>query len=173
MSPLQVPKSITWGTSPFLNVLPVEVAGWLLRGLNLEDGCWLLVLSRDVNLAAALSQREPMGTNVTLGLTDVDVQQMDMVKEKAEQVVSGVKQMCRLVRIQWGNGRAQAGRTGGFHFAIATQGVAIVKTRGGNHHPLPSYAVARPFRWQCGGGHREAVSAGHQRPDAAAAAAGY
>ena len=89
-----------------MNILPVEVAGWLLRGLNLEDGCWLLVLSREISLAAALSQRGPLGTNVTLGVTDVDVQQMDQVTEKAQQVVSGVKQMCRLVRIQWANGRA-------------------------------------------------------------------
>ena len=82
VSLLQVPKVITWGPSNFVNILPVEVAGWLMRGLNLEDGCWLLVLARHGSLAAAMSQRGPLGTKVTLGLTDVSVQQMDVVKER-------------------------------------------------------------------------------------------
>ena len=119
---------MTWGPSKFLNVLPVEVAGWLIRGLNLEDGCWVLVLARRGSLAAALSQRGPIGINVTLGLTDVSVQQMDVVKERADDVVAAVKQMCRLVRIQWANGRAQAGMKGGQPFAITTLSIAIAKT---------------------------------------------
>ena len=72
-------------------------------------GCWLLVLSRDVSLAVALSQMGPVGTNVTLGLCDVDDQQMDIVAQQALLVVSGVNPMCHLGRMQWDKGRAQVG----------------------------------------------------------------
>ena len=84
----------------------------MLKCLNLQGGCWLLVLSRDIGLGVALSQMGPVGTNVTLGLTDVDDQQMDIVTKQAMQVVSGVNLMCHLGRMQWDKRRAWVGMCG-------------------------------------------------------------
>ena len=126
---MQLPYAITWSRSTSGSLLPIEVAGWMLKCLNLQGGCWLLVLSRDIGLGVALSQMGPVGTNVTLGLTDVDDQQMDVVTEQAMQVVSGVNLMCHLGRMQWDKTRAWVSMWGDC-FAITTRGVVIAKSEG-------------------------------------------
>ena len=133
-----MPHAFTWSRSASGSVLPIEVAGWLLKCLDVPQGCWLLVMSRDVSLAVALSQMGPVGTNVTLGLTDVDDQQMDIVTEQALHVVSGMNLMCHLGRMQWEEGLAWVGLERGNSFAIATQGVAIAKGEEWQSLPLSS-----------------------------------
>ena len=62
---------ITWGPLEFVHVMPVEVAGWLLRSIETCPACWVMVLSKNVTLAAALVMRAPVELNVVLGAADI------------------------------------------------------------------------------------------------------
>ena len=94
------------GQSGLVHLMPVELAGWLLRSLHAEVGDWVLILSSQGHLPAGLAIRGPIGVNITLGLTHYSQEELDKVKEIAPQLVGRVKQACRLPRIQWGDPRA-------------------------------------------------------------------
>ena len=105
--PPQVPGQITWNESQYVHMMPLEVVGWLLRSVEAESGCWVMVLSRDVMLASQLSTRSPVPLNVVLGLSHLDVSDIDRVKELVPTVISKVKQCCRLHWVRWEGHPAQ------------------------------------------------------------------
>jgi hypothetical protein len=47
--------------------LPVEIAGWLMTKFDLAAGCWVLLVSPDPQLGAALVTRAPVCCNVIYG----------------------------------------------------------------------------------------------------------
>lgn len=98
----QLPRTITWNESQYVYMLPTEVAGWLLRAVDVNEGSWVLLMSPDVTLACGLAQRGPIGLNVTVGLTHLNVANMEEVKAAVPVVISKVKTICRLHRIRWG-----------------------------------------------------------------------
>ena len=103
---LQIPRIITLGQSGLVHLMPVELAGWLLRVLNAEAGVWVLILSTEGHLPAGLAMRGSMGVNITLGLTQYTSDELEKVKETSPFVVGRVKQSCHLPRVQWGEPRA-------------------------------------------------------------------
>ena len=113
---LQIPRVITLGQSGLVHLMPVELAGWLLRVLNAEAGVWVLILSTEGHLPAGLAMRGPMGVNITLGLTQYTSDELEKVKETSPFVVGRVKQSCHLPRVQWGEPRAAVREGRGYVF---------------------------------------------------------
>jgi hypothetical protein len=68
-TPLQVPRVITHTANWLTQHLPVEIAGWLMQKYDLPAGCWVLFLSPDPQLGAALITRAPMPANVIYAQT--------------------------------------------------------------------------------------------------------
>ena len=100
--PSQLPRQITWGPSEYVHLMPVEVAGWLMKHSDIEAGCWVMVLSRNVTLAAALVMRAPVEVNVVLGLSHLNVGAMEQVKDMVPTLVSSLKLHSRLHQVRWG-----------------------------------------------------------------------
>ena len=68
--PSQVPGAVTISASQYCHVLPCELAGWVVRRLQLQaDVPWLLVITTDpsARLAAALLTRLTVLTNCVCG----------------------------------------------------------------------------------------------------------
>lgn len=88
-------------SSEFVHVIPTEVAGYVLQCSDAGTGSWILIISKDLRLAAGLCLRGPFGINITMGLSDINVESIDKVKEAAPVAVAQLKQMSRLHRIKW------------------------------------------------------------------------
>ena len=77
------------GQSGLVHLMPVEVAGWLLRSLHADVGAWVLILSSQGHLPAGLAMRGPIGVNITLGLTHYNNDELDKVKDCAPLLGTG------------------------------------------------------------------------------------
>ena len=93
--------------------MPTEVAGWLIRELDIPTGGWVLLLSRETTLAVGLCMRGPIGINVTVGLMQHDVSAIEEIKSLVPAVTAAVKQHARLHRIRWKGHTACVRRIGG------------------------------------------------------------
>lgn len=105
----QVPRIATINQSQYVHHLPTELAGWALKMIGAEPGVWVLILSTDASLPAGLAVRGPCGINLTLGLTALNVDQMEEVKAMSTVVIAKVKQCCRLHGIRY-RGHSSSGR---------------------------------------------------------------
>ena len=86
-------------------LMPLEVAGWVLRLGKLQMGDWVLVVSTDVRLPVGLLMRGPEPMNVTLGLLDVGDHEMERVQQTVDPIKGNVRQQTTLRLIRWGGGQ--------------------------------------------------------------------
>jgi hypothetical protein len=68
---VQLPMQVTVGATDLCYILPLEVAGFLLKRLGLQSGDWVMVCTSDSlgQLGANLSIRGPVPINLVLGMT--------------------------------------------------------------------------------------------------------
>ena len=90
--------------------MPVEVGGWVLRQMKLEEADWVLVVSPDVRLAVGLLMRGPVPMNATLGVLDIGDRDMDRLQRMIEPIKGSCRQQNSLKPIKWGEGNACLGR---------------------------------------------------------------
>ena len=110
----QFPGAITVTKSDFVNIVPVEVAGWMMRRSPSEGTRvpWVLVLTDDLEgrLAAGLITRGPVVCSVTMGLTQylggaADVERLQTVA--CETVGPKMKAADALVPLTWDRAPSQ------------------------------------------------------------------
>ena len=103
---LQVPCAVTRNVSSYANMIPVEVAGWMMRRLAVSDTNWVLVLSTDdmCELTAQLVMRAPVWVNVCLGLSMMKNIPGDMLKVESlatNYLIPAIKEANGLPSINW------------------------------------------------------------------------
>ena len=111
----QIPGALTTSSSKYVNVIPLEVAGWVLRHQRIEKEVpWILCLSHDpaATLAANLLSRLPTNVNLVAGFAHVkEGGDSIAVLERAasEVVVPLARTLDTLVPVAWGRLLSQGG----------------------------------------------------------------
>ena len=104
----QFPGQISYTSSKYVNQLPVEVAGWIMREIPVQSmHSSVLVITADRNclLGCGILTRGPRpGSNVTIGLSHLgqsaeDLSEMDAII--ATSAIPMAKETDKLVPISW------------------------------------------------------------------------
>ena len=142
----QIPRCITLEKSPWTFLMPVEVGGWVLRQMKLEEADWVLVVSPDVRLAVGLLMRGPVPLNATLGVLDIGDREMDRLQRMIEPIKGSCRQQNSLKPIKWGEGNACLGRGHALTQVppILSDTLLMLRTSAGSAH-TPSRWTLRRF----------------------------
>jgi hypothetical protein len=82
-----------------MNVIPTEVAGWLMRRARLHSGAWVLVMSRLGLLASSLLVRGPVGINVAWAVPELRT--VEQLTTEAGNVRGQLRSLDALPPISW------------------------------------------------------------------------
>ena len=86
--------------------MPIEIAGWVLKQLKVEQGDWVLAVSDDVRLAVSLVMRGPAPVNVTMGHLGIGDQESAQLQKLIEPIKGTVRHLHSLRLLSWEEGRS-------------------------------------------------------------------
>ena len=122
----QIPRCITITKSQWTFLMPVEIAGWVLKQVKVEQGDWVLAVGDDVRMAVSLLMRGPVPLNVTLGVLSIGDRENAQVQKLIEPIKGAVRHQHSLRHFSWEERRACfEGHTLRFYAAFSVDGILI------------------------------------------------